>query len=101
MGKRHLDLAEKVKVPGGDWATKRLLKCLAELSNPQGETVLMFVRIREKTGLPQWGVDKALQVLEEAGLVERFKREREGGGPAADGARLKLPGDAPGVYPML
>lgn len=101
MGQRHLKLAEKVKVPGGDWATKRVLKCLAELANPKGETVLMFVRIREKTGLPQWGVDKALQALEDAGLVEVFQREREGDRPAAPGARLKLPGDQPGQYPML
>lgn len=93
---RHAALAAKVK--GHPWPTKRVLRVLAELSNSHGETVLMFTRIRERTGLRQWGVDKALAELEDAGLVERFDRGQRDGKPLAPGARLKLPGDQPGVY---
>lgn len=108
MGKRHLDLVNKGLEKGakGDlprltWPAKRLLKCLAEFSNPKGETVLMFVRIRERTGLPQWGVNQALRELEDAGLVEQFNRTETPAKPLAPGARLKLPGDQPGAYPLL
>lgn len=61
----------------------------------------MFVRIRERTGLPQWGVAKALTELEDAGLVEQFNRTENPARPLAPGARLKIPGDKPGDYPLL